>query len=100
MPATKENHKQRLTDLELLRLGALGKPRQVDVARRMKSSRATISLFESGAREVSQDFIRAYAKAVGAPIKEVERRYWGTREAYCQAAAREARKNFKVASGT
>lgn len=95
MPARQE----RKTDLEFLRLGAIGKPRQVDIARRMKSSRTTISLFESGAREASAEFIRAYAKAVQAPVKEVERRYWETRAAYCLAVAQEARERLRVFEG-
>lgn len=99
MPAPQPASRDR-TDLEFLRLGAVGKPRQMDVARRMKASKSTVSLFESGAREVSEDFISAYAKALNVPVKEVKRRYWATRADYCGRAATEARKALRIVSET
>lgn len=97
MPGRQEERKERLTDLELLRLGAPGKPKQKDIARRMKASKAWVSKFESGAVEVKDAYLRAYAKALGShvTVKEVARRYWSTRAAYCLLAAKLARENLE-----
>lgn len=89
-----------LTDLQLLRLGAPGKPKQVDIARRMKRilgrglSNGHLSLFESGAAHVSPEFRKAYATALGVPLREVERRYWQSRAAFARELGREAREHL------
>lgn len=96
----KQGKRDELTELQLLRLGSPGKPRQVEVARRMRTilgraiSKGHMSLFESGAAQVSPEFRRAYARALGVPAREVERRYWQTRESYARALAREAREHL------
>jgi len=100
MTTLPDERRERLTDLELLRLGAPGKPRQVEVARRMRLvagrafSAGHMSSFESGAVTVSDDFLRAYAKALGVPTREVERRYLITRMAYCRRIAKQAKKRL------
>lgn len=61
------------TRLSILRQSAVGAPKALHIARKIKTSHQAISLFEGGAQMLGPERLRAYAKAIGASEAQVRR---------------------------
>jgi transcriptional regulator with XRE-family HTH domain len=83
------------TPLTELRLGAPGRPRSKDIARKLDVSVAYVSALETGKIPASDTLLKRYAAALGSRFAEVKRRFLESRVRYLGATARSLRKTLE-----
>lgn len=85
-----------LSPLSILRLAVPGAPTLRDVAAEIGCSHQAVHLFEVGRNSLSQEKLRAYAKAVHARPSDVRKRFLLASLAYYEGKVRELRRRVKV----
>ena len=89
----------RLPHLAVLRQASAGAPSMREIARRIDCSTQLLSVFESGERAMGPESTKAYARAIGATVGEVERAFLLEARRYHRRRIAEITARLKQATG-